>query len=165
MSSNQLPGLVGKDYIGLGVGAVIFNQKNKILLIKRSKKLANDRTTAGMWSIPGGQVEFGERITDAIRREVKEELGVEITIEKLIGHWDQILKKSGIHWHSVSFLCRISKGMPVVREPEKFSQLKWFSLEKIPNNAGIAHVAAPLYMLGKMSRKELEKRIIDTPES
>ena len=53
--------VAGKDHIGLGVGAVILRNDTQILLIKRSKQLAKDRTTVGMWSIPGGEVEYGEQ--------------------------------------------------------------------------------------------------------
>lgn len=157
--------IAGQDFIGLGCGALILNEKNEILLMKRSSKLPADRTTVGMWSIPGGEVEVGEKVTDAVRREVTEELGIEITIDKVIGHWDQILPKTKIHWHCISFLCKIKKGEPKIIEPEKFNKLKWFKLNKIPKNAGIAHVAAPLHMLGKMSKKEFMKRLRETPES
>ena len=165
MASNKSQSIAGVDYIGLGVGAVILNDKNQILLMKRSKKLADHRTTVGMWSIPGGEVEFGEKVTDAIKREVKEELGIDIFIEKVIGHWDQILPKTKVHWHSVTFLCRIKKDTPKILELHKFDELKWFSLNKIPKNAGIAHVAAPLFMLGKMSKEEFKHRIKQTSES
>jgi 8-oxo-dGTP diphosphatase len=165
MSPKRPTSKPGKDYIGLGVGAVILKKRKEILLEKRSSILTSDRTTVGMWSIPGGEVEFGETIEDAVKREVKEELGVEIEIVKPIGHWDQVLKKSKIHWHCISFLCKIRSGTPKIMEPEKFNKLKWWPIKKIPKNAGIAHVAAPLYLLGKMSKKEFIKRLKETPES
>ena len=58
------------------VGAVVF-KGNDVLLIKRGKP-----PLKGHWSIPGGKVEYGERLEAAIAREVREETGVEI---KLIG--------------------------------------------------------------------------------
>ncbi len=155
---------VGKDYIGLGCGAVIIHNK-KILLLKRSKKLTSDRTTAGLWSVPGGEVEFGERIEDAVKREVKEELGVEIEIQKPIGHWDQILPKSKIHWHCVAFLCQITKGKPRNLEPDKVEEVRWFPVSQVPKDSGIAHVVAPLHKLGFMSDEEFIKRLKKTPES
>jgi ADP-ribose pyrophosphatase YjhB (NUDIX family) len=48
----------GKDFIGVGVGATILNNKNEILLLKRRQTISEERTTSGMWSIPGGEVEF-----------------------------------------------------------------------------------------------------------
>jgi len=54
----------GKDYIGVGVGAIIQDDKGQILLFKRSSKLHPDRTTVGMWSVSGGEVNFGETSCD-----------------------------------------------------------------------------------------------------
>jgi|GEM_PF-863409 len=53
------------------VGALIFNQEDKILLIKSHK-------WRGKYSIPGGHIELGERMEDALKREIKEETGLEI---------------------------------------------------------------------------------------
>lgn len=165
MTATTNVGVPGKDYIGVGVGAVILNPQGEILLLKRSRKLPKERTTVGMWSIPGGEVNFGEKIEAALAREVWEELGVRVRVTKLIGHWDQILPKTKIHWHCISFLCAIRSGTPTIREPEKFDDLKWFPLSHLPKDAGIAHVAAPLFLLGKISRDELRRRIRETPES
>ena len=50
------------------------NDNNKILLVKRS---SSSRTESGTWSRPGGQVEFGETVEEAVRREIKEETDVD----------------------------------------------------------------------------------------
>lgn len=63
----------GIDYIGVGVGAIIFNNQGKALLTKRGRL---SRNQVGKWEFPGGGVEFGETLTQAIVREVKEELGI-----------------------------------------------------------------------------------------
>ena len=47
----------GIDYIGVGVGAAIFNKEGKFLLTLRGREAKNER---GKWEIPGGSVEFGE---------------------------------------------------------------------------------------------------------
>lgn len=47
--------VVGKDCIGVGAGALIFNEDNKMLLALKGKKAKNER---GKWEIPGGAVEF-----------------------------------------------------------------------------------------------------------
>jgi mutator protein MutT len=155
----------GKSYIGLGVGAIIINNRDEILLMKRSKNTKLHKTTANLWSTPGGVVEFGEKIEDAIIREVKEELGVEIDIKKIIGNWDQILPKAKVHWHCVSFLATIKNGIPKILETDKFDELKWFPINNPPEKSGIAHVIIPLYFLGKISPMQLKHRIKITPES
>ncbi len=60
-----------KNNIIVGVGAVVVIDK-KILLVKRGHK-----PCAGYWSIPGGHVEYGEKLVDAVKRELLEETGVE----------------------------------------------------------------------------------------
>lgn len=72
------------ETISIGVGAVIFRGSN-VLLIKRGKA-----PFKGEWSIPGGGLEFGERVRDAVIREVREETGVEIDIIGLIDVFDAI---------------------------------------------------------------------------
>lgn len=155
----------GKNYIGLGVGAYIVNDKNEVLLMLRPKSIKQHRTTVGMWSVPGGQVEFAESCEQAVKREAKEELGIDIEIKKVIGCTDQILPISKAHWHCMHFLCRIKKGKPKILEAEKCEKIKWFSLNKLPKKAGIAHVVRPAYLLGKISKKEYQSRLINTPES
>lgn len=65
----------GIDYIGVGVGAAIFNTEGKLFITLRGKEAKNER---GKWEIPGGSVEFGETFQEAIKREIKEEVGVEV---------------------------------------------------------------------------------------
>ena len=155
----------GKDYVGVGTGAIIQNDEGKVLLLKRSSAITPDRTTSDMWSVPGGQVEFMEKVEDAARREVREEIGVEIEIIKPIPYHDQVLDKSKVHWHCQSFLAKIKEGEPKILEPNKCEKLEWFAPKEIPKNCGIAHVVTPLYKLGLIDKKEYEKRLKETPES
>ncbi len=60
-----------------GACAIIVNEEEKILLIKR-----ND---SPLWSLPGGTMELGESIGQCCLREVKEEVGIKATVEKLVG--------------------------------------------------------------------------------
>lgn len=68
----------------VGVGAVVF-RGDEALLIKRGKP-----PFMGRWSIPGGKLHFGERLEDAVAREVMEETGVSIRIGGLIGVFEAI---------------------------------------------------------------------------
>lgn len=56
-----------------------------ILLVKRSKDPA-----AGLWTLPGGSLEVGERLTDAVRREVKEETGLDVVVHDLLGIFEVV---------------------------------------------------------------------------
>ena len=117
----------GKDFIGVGVGAVILRD-DKILLLLRSRP-----PEAGSWNIPGGKVEFGETIEAALIREVKEEIGVDSEVIALLGATNHILPEEKIHWLSPPFLVKIH-GEPINNEPDKHTEMKWFDVDNLPEN-------------------------------
>lgn len=123
---------IGKDYIGVGCGAFILNDRNELLLQQRNKA-----PEKGYWSIPGGKVEMFETFHQAVKREIKEEIGVEIEIIDLLGICDHIIRSEKSHWVSPPFLCKITKGEPKIMEPTKHIDMKWFSLDNLPENITI----------------------------
>lgn len=116
--------VVGKDCIGVGVGALIQNERGEILLALRSQQAKNER---GLWEIPGGAVEFGETLERALKREIREEIGVEIEVLDLLHVCDHILPAEHQHWVSPTFICRIISGTPTIMEPHKCDQLAWYA--------------------------------------
>lgn len=118
----------GVDYIGVGVGAAIFNNEGKVLLTLRGAKAKNER---GKWEIPGGGVEFNETFEQAITREMKEELGIDIAVKELLDVCSHIIPDEKQHWVSPTYICTITKGLPRIVEPEKCADLQWFSIEEM----------------------------------
>ena len=137
----------GSDYIGVGVGGAIFNNEGKLFITKRGKKAKNER---GKWEIPGGGVEFGETFQEALKREMKEEIGVEIEILSLLGICDHIIPDEKQHWVSPTYICRISTGEPKILEPEKCAEIGWFTLEEAE--------ALPLSIVTKYDVSILKKK-------
>jgi 8-oxo-dGTP diphosphatase len=131
----------GKDYIGVGVGAIIFNENKEILLLLRKRP-----PEAGYWSIPGGKVELFETIEDTIKREVKEELNVETEIIELMGVTNHIVLEEGVHWVAPTFLVRILSGHIKNMEPEKHQDIKWFPVANLPENITITTQKAIEYL-------------------
>lgn len=117
----------GLDYIGVGVGALIFNAEDKLLLGLRGPLAKNER---GKWEIPGGAIQFGETFEEALKREIKEEIGVEIRIIELLHICDHIIPAEHQHWVSPTYICEIISGTPTIQEPGKCDALEWFSLEE-----------------------------------
>ena len=82
----------GIDYIG--VGAIIVNRAGKLFLAQRGPQAKNER---GLWEFPGGSLEFGERLTDALKREIREEYGIDIEIRDLLKLADHMLPDEQQH--------------------------------------------------------------------
>ena len=87
----------GIDYIGVGVGAIIVNRTGELFLAKRGPLAKNER---GLWEFPGGSVEFGETLVGALKREIREEYGIEIDVRDLLDVVDHILPDERQHWVS-----------------------------------------------------------------
>ena len=121
----------GVDYIGVGVGAVIFNELGQLFLSQRGPLSRNE---VGLWEFPGGSVEFGEKLADALKREILEEFGVQVEVGPLLDICDHILPEEGQHWVSPTFICRIISGTPTILESGKSSQIGWFDLNQLPND-------------------------------
>lgn len=117
----------GKDYIGVGVGIVVFNDEGKLLITKRGQTCANDR---GKWEIPGGGVEHGELRRDAVKREIKEENDIDVEIVEELQTSDHFSPEDGLHFVTTSFVCRHVGGEPKRMEPEKCEAIGWFSIEE-----------------------------------
>lgn len=119
----------GKDYIGVGGGVLIFNERGEILLMKRGRKAKNE---AGWWCKPGGTVDYGETAIKAMKREIKEETDIEIKIWGLLPHTDHLIKRENLHWVAINFLGDLKKGTPKIMEPEKCEEIRWFDLGRLP---------------------------------
>ena len=78
--------------------AALIHDEGRLLLVKRKNE-----PSKGLWSAPGGVVELGERIEDAVKREAREETGMEIEVDRLLTVIDQIIKdKDGsVRFHYV----------------------------------------------------------------
>ncbi len=125
----------GVDYIGVSVGALILNKKGEIFLTKRGLQATNER---GMWEIPGGKVRFGETLQDAVKREMKEEYGVDLILAYQFPAQDHLIPRERQHWVPTCFVARVRVGQaPVIREPEKCTEIGWFSLEHLPSPLSI----------------------------
>ena len=113
----------------LGVGAII-RDGARILLIRRDREPAK-----GLWSFPGGGVELGETVRDAVRREALEETGLQIEVGELVAVVDRILHDDDgrIRYHYVilDFLARPTGG--ALCPGDDASDVLWVSLLDLDN--------------------------------
>jgi len=93
----------------LGVGTIVVKGQ-RALLIRRGKEPG-----FGIWTLPGGRVNLGERTHDAAKRETKEETGIDVKIEGLIEVLDIILTEENgrvkFHYFLLDYLARPTGGM------------------------------------------------------
>ncbi len=111
------------------VSAVIFDRRGRLLLQQRSD--------GGQWGLPGGSVEIGESVRDAVTREVREETGLIVAVRRLVGVYSmpslQLVRyPDGNVWHyiSVSFECAVRGGS--LTTCDETLALEYFPLRRLP---------------------------------
>lgn len=120
--------------VGCGVAIV---RDRMLLLIRRARP-----PEAGCWSLPGGKIDLWERTEEAARREIAEEIGVELGALRLLCIVDYVAPEEDQHWVSPAFLATDFKGEPALLEPEKHTGLGWFALDALPSPLTQGVVAA-----------------------
>ena len=91
----------------VGVGGVVVHE-NRVLLVQRGHE-----PMKGKWTIPGGLIDVGETLREAVIREVKEETGLDVEPIELIELLDRIHREDGrVRYHYViaDYLCRVTGG-------------------------------------------------------
>jgi ADP-ribose pyrophosphatase YjhB (NUDIX family) len=104
----------------IGSFAIIFNEDGNVLL--------SHRQDIDVWNLPGGRVETRELPDEAVVREVKEETGLEVVIERLVGVYGKVDKDEIVF----AFVCRVVGGKLVLSD--EADQHCYFPIEKIPAN-------------------------------
>ena len=100
----------------LSIVAAIIRRDGKILITKRPDNVH----LAGLWEFPGGKVESGESLPAALEREIREELGVEITVDREYFSVEHEYPDKSVHLHF--FDCTILRGEP---QPLEVADLRW----------------------------------------
>jgi len=124
------------DHPQLAVSAAIFRD-DKILLVRRARSPAK-----GFYSLPGGRVEFGETLHQALHREIDEETALRIEIVGLAG-WREVVPGTGGdgHYLIMSFAARWSAGEPVLNdELDDFQWLKPDGLGDLRVTGGLQEI-------------------------
>lgn len=110
----------------VAAGGIILNAENKVLLVKNPRK---------GWEYPGGEIENGETIIDGLKREIKEESGIDADVVNVVGIYSNTKKKQGFNGVKViptivtiDFICRYVSGK--LATSDESEDVRWFSKEE-----------------------------------
>lgn len=104
------------------VGAVVHDMDGRLLLVRRGRPPA-----VGRWSIPGGKVWAGESDEDAVVREVREETGLVVRVERLAGQI-ALPGPDGTAFDNRDYLCRLDGGR--LRAGDDATEAGWFHVNE-----------------------------------
>ena len=98
------------------------------VIIEDGKVLLGLRRDIEWWNLPGGGMELGETVDEALCREVLEETGLEVRVGRLVGIYSKPQKQEVV----LTFLCHITGGE--LRETEETRECRFFALDALPTN-------------------------------
>lgn len=108
------------------VAVVIEDDRGRIFLTKRSE---HSRDQKGKWENPGGEIDGNETSEKAILREVKEELGVKVELNKTL-YKDVFPTDEGVEWE-VTIFSGTLRGEPSIQNYKETAEIGWFKKEEL----------------------------------
>lgn len=136
----------------VAVGAIV-SKAGKVLLVRRKRE-----PSRGLWSLPGGVVELGEGLREAVAREVKEECGIEVSVKEVVEVLDRIFadRDGRIRYHYViiDFLASWRRGR--LKAASDISEAAWVdpgAIRRLPLTAGLAAVVEKALGLTRRPRR------------
>jgi len=109
--------------------AAVIEVEDKILLTVRAHE-----PKAGMYDCPGGFVDYNESAEEACRREIREELGVDIEVQGFLGTFPNRYEYRSVIYHTtdIFLVCRFTDESAVLRPNDELLSVKYFTPEEIP---------------------------------
>jgi 8-oxo-dGTP diphosphatase len=114
------------------IGVELFARKADSILLGKRKNCSG----AGTWALPGGHLEFNERLVDTMCREAEEELGATIRPDelRLVSIVDDLQPENDLHYVHVSFEQIDPVWDPRIMEPDRCEEWRYFPLGGLPEN-------------------------------
>jgi ADP-ribose pyrophosphatase YjhB (NUDIX family) len=111
----------------VGVGGIVLDA-DRVLLVKRGRE-----PLKGIWSIPGGKLELGETLRDGVRRELHEEVGLDVEVLDMVEVFERITADSegrtAYHFVLIDFLCESAAG--VARAADDVAEVAWVDRNRV----------------------------------
>ncbi len=109
------------------VGAIVHDEQGRLLVVRRGRAPG-----LGKWSIPGGRVEAGEALADAARREVREETGLRVDVQGVVGTIELPGASAGDSYQVTDFVATVvagSSGEPVAADDA--TDARWVTQDEL----------------------------------
>ena len=114
------------DSVAICVAGALIND-GEVLLVHRSP---SDCSYPDVWDLFGGHVEGDESLEEALRREAREELGIEVLTLRWLGQVFDPVEPADVHVYAIPSW----KGEPVNAAPEEHIEVRWFGEEELPES-------------------------------
>jgi 8-oxo-dGTP diphosphatase len=137
--TKQLDAANSSPIFRIGVFALIFDDEGCILL--------GHRRDVDWWNLPGGGMEAGETVDEALCREVREETGLEVEIGQLVGVYSKPQKQEVV----LAFRCRLIGG--TLQPTEEARESRYFAPDSLPTNTLPKH------------RQRIEDALLNSPSA
>lgn len=110
----------------VGIAAVARTEDGRIVLIRRADN--------GMWSLPGGTLEWGETLRTGLGRELEEEAGVvDHTFLRVLGVWSDPMRDPRFHGVTIGVECRVAPPAKAPSNPLEIREAKLFTEAELPS--------------------------------
>ena len=106
----------------VAVGAIVVRD-GALLMVRRAREPAS-----GLWTVPGGHLEHGEHLAEAVRREVAEETGLDVEVRDLMGIFEVVGEP---HFVILDFVA-VAAGDSAPQPGDDVSAVRWVPLEEVP---------------------------------
>lgn len=138
----------------LGVSAIVFDEQGRVLLIKRGKPPAQD-----FWHVPGGKLEAGESLVEGVKREVKEETGLDVEIGPIMAVVER--RQEGFHYVIIDFLAYLqTSGQTALRPADDAAACAWVADNEL-GQYPIAEGFLPILERAKRARRGETLGLVD----
>lgn len=107
------------ERVNVVYGFICSEEKEKVLMV---------HNVGSSWSLPGGMVEQGETLEEAVIREAKEETGLTIAVEHIVAVNEAFVKEKGHHVLFFTFKAKIIAGEFSIRDYQEISEIRWVDI-------------------------------------
>ena len=131
-----------------------------VLLVRRGRVLMVRRAvppSRGAWDLPGGFIEAGETAEQAAEREVREELGIGVRLERVLGAIPDVYGRDRQPTLNLLFIGHMLRDDAAIRAGDDASSYRWFPLDALPRRLAFGNTRRALEML-KRDRREAGRR-------